>query len=63
MAKRSKSVMGVDAPGPRLTQGAIWLAVRLVGLPLLLVLLLLDVAIWWLADTIWNVCIGVWCGF
>ena len=55
--------MGVDAPGPRVTPRAIWLLVRLIGLPLLGALFLLDVAIWLLADALWDVCIGLWCWF
>lgn len=65
MSEPSKpgTVMGVDAPGPRLTHAAIWLAVRLVGLPLLLTLGVIDVAIWAIGWFGWGVCLGFWCYF
>lgn len=57
----NKPVYGITARAPRITRKAIWLSVRYVGLPLLAGLILLDVMIWWVADVIWNVCIGLWC--
>lgn len=56
-----KPVYGVTANAPRITKTAIWLAVCFVGLPVLAGLILLDVLIWWVADAIWDVCIGLWC--
>ena len=61
MSKRPKSVMGIDAPGPRPTPTAIWLVLRYLGLPLLAALLIFDIFVWALADAIWGICIGVWC--
>ena len=55
--------MGVDAPGPRITHLGIWLAVRLIGLPLLAALVLMDILIWAVAAAIWDICIGLWCWF
>lgn len=63
MAKARKSVMGVEAPAPRVTPAAIWLGLRLLGLPLLAGLVVVDIAIWLVAKAIWDVCIGVWCWF
>jgi hypothetical protein len=63
MRTKPKPVMGVNAPGPRVTPCAIWLLVRMIGLPVLGALVLLDVVIWLLADAIWDVCVGVWCWF
>lgn len=56
-------VMGVDAPGARLTHAGVWLAVRLVGLPILLLLVLFDVLIWAIGWFGWGVCLGLWCLF
>jgi len=56
-----KPVYGTTARAPRVTKTAIWLALRYVGLPLLAGLVLLDVLIWWVFDTLWDVCIGLWC--
>ena len=63
MGKRAKPVLGVDAPGPKPTATAIWLALRYLGLPLLTVLFVLDVIVWLVADLAWGVCIGLWCWF
>lgn len=57
----TKPVYGITAPAPRITQKAIWLALRYVGLPLLAGLILLDVVVWWVFEVIWSVCIGLWC--
>lgn len=63
MGKRAKPVMGVDAPGPKPTAAAIWLALRYLGLPLLAVLFALDVVVWLVGELFWDVCIGLWCWF
>ncbi|MFK7941390.1 MAG: hypothetical protein AB8B85_00495 [Paracoccaceae bacterium] len=63
MAKVAKQVMGVHAPAPRVTGAAVWLALRYVGLPLLVALIALDVVIWLVAEAVWGVCIGLWCWF
>lgn len=55
--------MGVDAPGPKPTAAAIWLALRYLGLPLLAVLFALDVVVWLVGELFWDVCIGLWCWF
>ncbi|MEL6999815.1 MAG: hypothetical protein AAFP68_16265 [Pseudomonadota bacterium] len=61
MPKHAKSVMGISAPGPRPTPAALWVALRMIGLPLLIVLALIDVAIWAVVLGIWDICIGFWC--
>lgn len=61
MGTKPTPVMGIDAPGPKVTPRAIWLALRYVGLPLMAALVTLDVAIWLLVEAIWDVCIGLWC--
>lgn len=53
--------MGITAPGPRVTPRAVWLCIRLIGLPLLAMLVLVDIAIWLAAEALWDVCIGLWC--
>ena len=63
MNKRAKAIMGVDAPGPKPTATAIWLAVRYLGLPLIGLLAALDVIVWLVAEVLWGVCIGFWCWF
>lgn len=63
MGKRTKSVMGIDASGPRPTATAVWITIRYVGLPLLTVLLCVDVIVWLVAEALWDVCFGIWCWF
>ena len=57
----TKSVYGISVGAPRVTRRAIWLAVAYFGLPLLGGLIAFDVLVWWVADTLWDVCIGLWC--
>ena len=63
MGRRVQKVMGIHAPAPRVTGAAIWLAVRYIGLPLLALLILFDVVVWFVFQQVWGVCVGVWCWF
>ncbi|MEM6662633.1 MAG: hypothetical protein AAF666_10710 [Pseudomonadota bacterium] len=59
MTKRS--VMGVSVGAPRVTPGAIWIALRYVGFPLLAALVAFDVLVWLVIDAAWGICVGLWC--
>ena len=60
---RNTTVRGVDLPGPRLT-GWGWAYLGLyVALPVLFVALLLDVALYLIADRLFGVCYAVLCLF
>ena len=61
MARKKETVMGVSVGAPRVTGYALWLAASRLALPLILGLVAFDVVVWWLADAIWNICIGLWC--
>ena len=63
MARDIKTVLGVHAPAPRVTLRALWLVTMYLALPLMAGLLAFDILVWWLADTIWGVCIALWCVF
>ena len=63
MKQPAKTVMGVDAPAPRITGRAVWLALIYLPLPLIAGLVTFDVVVWWVAERLWGVCIGLWCLF
>ncbi|MGD8810480.1 MAG: hypothetical protein PVG24_12800 [Gammaproteobacteria bacterium] len=57
------TVRGVDLPGPRLTRWA-WLYLGLyVALPVMTFALLLDLALYFLADRLFGVCYALFCLF
>jgi hypothetical protein len=55
------SVLGVDAPGPKLTHAGYWAIAKYIIAPLLLILLLLDVAGYLVARFFFSSCYGVLC--
>ena len=62
-ANRNAPVRGVDMPGPRLT-GWAWAYLGLyVALPVLTLALLLDLALYFIADRLFGVCYAVLCLF
>lgn len=61
MRLKHPAVMGVTAPAPRVTPRAVVLASVWIGLPLILTLLAIDVAIWFAVKMIWGGCYGLWC--
>ncbi len=63
MRKHYKPVLGVEAPGPKPTAKAIWLAIRYLGLPLIAALFAFDVAVWLVVEFVWGLCVGLWCWF
>lgn len=63
MGRKARSVMGVRASAPRVTARALWLIVIYLALPLMTLLLGFDLAVWWLADAVWGVCVALWCWF
>ena len=56
-AKRAQTVMGYKIKPPRLTPMAILLVLVYVGLPLLVITGLLDLAM----QIMFDVCTGLWC--
>lgn len=63
MARKTASVMGVTARAPRITGRAIWLVSVYLALPLIAWLVAFDVAVWWIADRVWGICVALWCWF
>ena len=61
--RRKATVRGVDLPGPRLTRWA-WLYLGIyIALPVMTLALLLDLALYFLADRLFSVCYAVFCLF
>ena len=59
----AKSVMGVTAPTPRPTLWAAIYAIGYLGLPMVAVLALLDVALYLVFRHLLGVCYGITCFF
>lgn len=55
------SVLGINAPGPKLTAAGYWAITKYILLPLFLMLLLLDFAGYLVARYIFDSCYGVLC--
>lgn len=55
--RKPETVMGYTIPEPRITLSGIWLVFLYVGLPLLVLTGLLDLAM----QVFFNVCTGLWC--
>lgn len=53
--------MGLSAGAPRPTRRAIWLALLYLGVPIVSLGVLVDLAIWALGQLVWGTCIGLWC--
>ncbi|WP_300544039.1 hypothetical protein [Maricaulis sp.] len=56
-ARKTRTVMGYRIPEPRPTLAAVWLAILYVGIPLLVVTGLLDLAM----QLVFGICTGLWC--
>lgn len=56
-ARKAQSVMGYRLPEPRPTLMAVWLVFLYVGVPLLVITGLLDLAM----QVFFGVCTGLWC--
>ena len=56
-ARKAETVMGHTLPEPRPTLMAVWLAFLWVGLPLLVITGLMDLAM----QVFFGVCTGLWC--
>lgn len=57
MAKKLQIISGEKIPEPRVTLTAIWLVFLWIGLPILVIGGLLDLAV----QLIFGVCTGLWC--
>lgn len=57
MKPRSQDVMGHRLPGPRFTLTAIWLVFLWIGIPILAIGGLLDLAV----QLVTGTCTGLWC--
>lgn len=60
---RKAAVRGVDMPGPRLTRWAWYYIGLYIALPVMTLALLLDLALYFLADRLFGVCYAVFCLF
>ena len=56
-SRKPETVMGHTIPEPRITLGAIGLILLYIGLPILVVTGLMDLAM----QLVFGVCTGVWC--
>jgi hypothetical protein len=59
--KKAEEVMGHRIRSPHLTGGAVWLAVKYIGLPVTLGLALLDVVFYLYFQHVLDRCYGVLC--
>ena len=57
LARKTETVMGHRLPEPRLTLKAVWLGFLWIGLPLLVITGLMDLAM----QVFFGVCTGLWC--
>ena len=57
MGKKVQTISGHKLPEPRITLMAVWLGFLWIGLPILVVGGLLDLAV----QVIFGVCTGLWC--
>lgn len=61
--RRARTVRGHHLPPPRPTVWALWYALVWFGLPLVAVLALLDLVLWWLFTEVLGLCYGIFCLF
>ncbi len=59
--RKLETVYGHAIAPPRVTLTGVFLAVAVLGVPIMVLALILDVMVWLIARSAFDTCVGLWC--